>query len=361
VIAVRALRPALLPLISILCAFVVGGAGVALTGANPVLAFTALVQGAFLNDGAFPETLVATIPYLFLGLAVAVGFRGGLFNIGADGQLYMGAIAGAVIGVAVPGLPGAVHIPLALLGALAAGGVYGGLAGVLKARFGAHEVITTIMLNYCAYSIADWLIDHGPLMDPRMSASPRTLPVAGTAQLPLLLPDSRLHIGLLIALAAIPVIWFLLERTTTGFRIRAVGLNQHAARAAGIRVGVTTALVMAISGGLAGLAGGDEVLGLTHYMPPRFSIGYGFDAIAIALLARSSPWGILPSALLFGAMRSGAGFMQLQTQVSADLISVVQAIVIMFVGAPLLVRWLFRLRIGTERDAQITQREELTS
>jgi general nucleoside transport system permease protein len=355
----RVARAVFLPLISILCAFVISGIGVALTGADPIQAFLALIQGAFLNDGALAETLVSTIPYLFVGLAVAVGFRAGLFNIGADGQLYMGGIAGAVIGSSLPWLPGPLHVVLALLGGIAGGSVYGALPGALKARFGAHEVITTIMLNYCAYSISDWLIDHGPLMDPSMGASPRTRPVLPGAQLPILLPGSRLHLGLILALVAVPVVWFMIERTTIGFRIRSVGLNQTAARAAGISVGRTIVLVMAISGGLAGLAGADEVLGLTHYMPPRFSVGYGFDAIAVALLARSNPWGVLPAALLFGAMRNGAGYMQLQTQVSADLISVVQAIVIMFVGAPLLVRWLFRLRVGTEREAQITQREEV--
>jgi ABC-type uncharacterized transport system permease subunit len=157
------------------------------------------------------------------------------------------------------------------------------------------------------------------------------------------------------------VIWFLLQRTTTGFRLRAVGLNQAAARTAGISVKRTTVLVMAISGGLAGLAGVDEVLGVSHNMSPNFSGGYGFDAIAVALLARSNPWAIPATAFLFGAMRNGAPFMQLQTQVSSDLISIVQAIVIMFVAAPLLVRWLFRLRVGSPREAQITEREEVAA
>jgi simple sugar transport system permease protein len=163
---------------------------------------------------------------------------------------------------------------------------------------------------------------------------------------------------LLLALSAVPVVWFLIERTTIGFRIRTVGLNQSAARAAGISVGRTVVLTMALSGALAGLAGADEVLGVSHFMPPSFSIGYGFDAIAVALLARSQPWAILPAAFLFGAMRNGAGFMQLQTQVSADLISIVQATVIMFVAAPLLVRWIFRIRAAAEVETlTITQRE----
>jgi simple sugar transport system permease protein len=205
-------------------------------------------------------------------------------------------------------------------------------------------VITTIMLNYVAFLLTDFLINNkGPLADVKASA-PKTPHIDLAAQLPILIPDTRLHVGLLLALLAVPVVWFLLDRTTIGFRIRAVGLNATAARAAGISVGWTLVMVMAISGALAGLAGTDEIVGVSYYMPSSFSTGYGFDSIAVALLARSNPWAILPSAFLFGAMRSGAGFMQLQTQVSSDLISIVQATVIMFVAAPLLVRWIFRLR-----------------
>jgi simple sugar transport system permease protein len=193
--------------------------------------------------------------------------------------------------------------------------------------------------------------------DPRSSA-PKTPFVDPAAQLPILVPGSRLHLGLVLALLAVPLVWFLMERTTIGFRIRAVGLSSSAARASGIEVGRTLAITMGLSGLLAGLAGVDEVLGVSHFMPPSFSVGYGFDAIAVALLARSNPWAILPSAFLFGAMRSGAGFMQLQTQVSADLISVVQAAVIAFVAAPALLSWMFRRRAADVAPGmQITQRE----
>jgi len=331
VLSARRLRDAvLLPAISLACGFAVAAVAVLLSGANPVDAFVALFQGAFTNRNAFSETLVATIPYVFLGLAVAVGFRASLFNIGAEGQFYLGALAGVLVGFRHHGLPGLV--------------LWAAIAGALKARFGAHEVITTIMLNYVAFLLADWLINNrGPMADLHASA-PKTPRIDAAAQLPLLVPGGRLHLGLLLALLAVPVVWFLLERTTIGFRIRAVGLNAPAARASGISVGWTLVTVMGISGALAGLAGADEILGVSHFMPASFSVGYGFDAIAVALLARSNPWAILPAAFLFGAMRSGAGFMQLETQVSSDLISIVQATVIMFVAAPLLVRWIFRLR-----------------
>jgi general nucleoside transport system permease protein len=350
----RLLSALFLPLVSIFCGFAVAGVAVTLTGADPIAAFYALFQGAFTNRSAFPETLVASIPYVFLGLAVAVGFRGGLFNIGAEGQFYLGALFGVFVGFHLHGLPGLVEVPLAIAAGMLGGFLWASIPGLLKARFGAHEVITTIMLNYVAFSLSDWLINRGPMADPHSSA-PKTPFVDPAAQLPVIFPGTRLHLGLVLALAAVPLVWLLIERTTVGFRIRAVGLNQTAARAAGISVGWTLVLAMGISGALAGLAGADEVLGVAHFMPPTFSVGYGFDSIAVALLARSDPWAILPAAFLFGAMRNGAGFMQLQTQVSSDLISIVQATVIMFVAAPLLVRWIFRLREAPEAPVQLSQ------
>jgi simple sugar transport system permease protein len=236
------------------------------------------------------------------------------------------------------------------------GFIWAAVPGVLKARFGAHEVITTIMLNYVAFQLTDYLINKGAMSDPH-STAPRTPFIDPLAHLPILIGGTRLHLGLILALLAVPIVWFLLTRTTLGFRIRTVGFNPGAARAAGISVGWTLVLTMGISGALAGLAGADEILGVSHYMPASFSVGYGFDSIAVALLARSNPWAILPSAFLFGAMRNGAAFMQLETQVSSDLISIVQAIVIMFVAAPVMIRWIFRLREEPVGGIQITQRE----
>jgi simple sugar transport system permease protein len=242
---------------------------------------------------------------------------------------------------------------LALVVGTVAGFLFGAIPGFLKARFGAHEVITTIMLNYVAALFVDLMVNRGPMSD-RRHALPETPPIAPSAQLPVVIPDTRLHLGLFLALLAVPAIWYLVERTTIGFRIRAVGLNASAARAAGISVGRTMVAAMGISGGLAGLAGVIQVLGVDGYMTGGVLAGYGFDAIAVALVARSNPWAILPAALLFGAMRSGSSFMQLQTQVSSDLISVVQAAVIVFVAAPLLVRWLFRLREAPAATVSIT-------
>jgi simple sugar transport system permease protein len=343
-----------LPLVSVALGLAVGAVAVLLAGVSPLDAYTALLQGAFTNHNAFTETLVATIPYIFLGLSVSVGFRAGLFNIGGAGQLFLGGIFAAFVGYRVTGLPAFVHLPLALAAGMLGGFIWGAIPGLLKARFGAHEVITTIMLNYIAALLTDLLVNRGPMADPRVPA-PETPAMLPSATLPIIVAGSRLHFGIFIALLAVPVVWFLLERTTLGFRIRAVGLNATAARASGISVAWTMVAVMGISGALAGLAGAIQVLGVSGVLTPSLSSGVAFDAIAVALLAGSNPFAVLPAALLFGALKSGASFMQLQTQVSSDLISIVQAAVIVFVAAPLLVRWIFRLRSAPAPTVSITE------
>jgi ABC-type uncharacterized transport system permease subunit len=346
----------LLPVISVVAGFVAAGVAVALSGTDPFQSFSALFQGAFVNPRALPETLIATIPYIFLGLGVALGFRAGLFNIGAEGQFYIGALFGVFIGYSLHGLPSIVHIPLALAAGILGGFLWAAVPGILKARFGAHEVITTIMLNYVAFALVNYLINDGPMVD-KTSSAPRTPYIDPAAQLPILVPGTRLHAGLILGLLTIPVIWFLLQRSTVGFRIRTVGFSPTAARAAGMSVAWTILATMGISGALCGLAGADEVLGVSHYMPPSFSTGYGFNAIAVALLARSNPWAIAPAALLFGALNSGSRFMQFQTQVPSDVISIVQATVIMFVAAPVLFQWIFRLRRAPAPVVKIASQE----
>jgi general nucleoside transport system permease protein len=346
------------PIASVILGFLVAAIAIVATGADPTQAYLALFQGAFTNTNAFAETLVSTVPYIFLGLGVALGFRAGLFNIGAEGQFYIGALAGVFVAYNVRGLSALIEIPLALLAAMAAGFVYAGIAGFLKAQTGAHEVITTIMLNYVAFLIANYLVTTpGLMLDPHARGLIRTPYIDPNATLPIIFAGSRLHLGFVLALLAIPAVWFLIERTTLGFRLRAVGFNAGAARAAGISVARTTVLAMGISGALAATAGIVQMLGVQHDMTAAVASGYGFDAIAVALLARSNPWGILPAALLFGALHNGASFMQLQTQVSSDLISIVQASVIVFVAAPEIIRWLLRIRGHQVGAVAITQRE----
>jgi simple sugar transport system permease protein len=353
----RIVSTVLVPLVSVLCGFLVGAIAIVAAGADPIQAYSALFAGAFVNHNALAETLVSTTPYVGLGLAVALGFRAGLFNIGAEGQFYIGSLTGTFVAYSIHGLPALIEVPLGLLAGMVGGALWASIAGGLKARFGAHEVITTIMLNYVAFLVASYLVDTPGLMLAPGVSTPRTPNIDGGAVLPILVAGSRLHLGFIVALLAVPVVWFLIERTTIGFRLRAVGFNQGAARAAGISVGWTIVLTMVISGALAGFAGIVEVLGVNYHMTDTVAAGYGFDAIAVALLARSNPWGVLPAALLFGALHNGASFMQLETQVSSDLISIVQAAVIIFVAAPVIVGWLFRLRRAPGATVQITQRD----
>ena len=346
-----------IPVASVALGFGVAAIAILANGVDPIQAYTALFQGAVTNNNAIPETLVSSVPYILLGLGVALGFRAGLFNIGAEGQFYIGALAGVFVAYSLHGLPPVIEVGASLIAAMAAGFVYAGIAGLLKALTGAHEVITTIMLNYVAFLIVNYLVTTPGLMLDPQTKTPRTPYIDINATLPIIFPGSRLHAGILLALVAIPVVWFLIERTTLGFQLRAVGYNAGASRAAGISVARATVLAMGISGALAATAGIVQTLGVQHDMSPAVAAGYGFDAIAVALLARSNPWAILPAALLFGALHNGASFMQLQTQVSADLISIVQASVIVFVAAPDIIRWLLRLRSHQVTRVAITQRE----
>jgi general nucleoside transport system permease protein len=340
---------ALVPLLAIFTALVIGGLIILATGASVVSAYTGLFAGALGSPQAIANTLVEATPYTLAGLAVALGFKCGVFNIGVEGQIIMGSLFSAVAGYAIVGLPGIVHAPLALLCGMIGGALWGAIPGFLRARTGAHEVITTIMLNYVAIRLVDYLI-KGPLRDTTSSA-PRTPFVQESARLPYLFgADYRLHLGFIIALVMAFVIWWLLNKTTIGFEIRTVGANPDAAQYAGMSVTRNIVLAMSLSGALAGLAGAVTILGLEHNYKAAFTGGYGFDSIAIALLAGSNPLGIIPAAIFWGALRNGAGLMQLQSGISINLINIVQALVIVFIAAPQIVRWIYRIRGGEDRQ-----------
>jgi len=355
---------AALPIVSILLALVVGAFVILISQllephgtldfARPFEAYRSLLAGSFGSVDAIVETLVQTTPLVLAGLALAVGFKAGLFNIGAGGQITLGALGAVVVGVALADQPGYVAIPLSVLAGMLVGGLYGFIPGFLKAVSGAHEVVTTIMLNYVANSILAALVS-GPLKVPG-SPSPVTRDV-GNAAFPILIGKDG-HLGLLIAVAAVWIIWWLLYRTTRGFEIRTVGANQDAARYAGMRPRLIITWTMALSGALAGLAGTCVVLGVTHKMQSSFATSIGFDAIAVALLARSNPWAILPSALLFGAMRAGANRMQAESNVPPELINVLVATTLLLVVATPAFRRLLNLRrakAGIEAGPTITK------
>lgn len=350
------LNQLLIPTLAVFTALVIGALVMKLAGGDPILAYVGLWEGAFGSIKALSETFVWATPYIFAGLAVALAFKGGLFNIGAEGQLAVGAVTAAWIGYALPdvlhtNLPAFIHVPLAVAGGALAGGVWGGIPGWLKARTGGHEVINTIMMNYIAVLMAGYLL-NGPMRDPDpMVLSARTPEIALSARIPRLLadPDLRVHWGFILALVMAIAIWWLLYKTTLGFEIRTVGMNPHAAKYAGISVTRTIVLSMALSGLLAGLAGAVEVTALNYRHELGFSVGYGFDAITVALLGKTHPAGVVLAALLMGAMRNGATRMQFLTQVPVDIVSVIQALILLFVAADAIVRFIYRLRTPMEK------------
>jgi simple sugar transport system permease protein len=319
-------------------------------------AYRGLFEGAVGSPKALITSLTYCTPYIFAGLAVALGFQCGLFNIGAEGQLYMGALVGTFVGFTVTGLPIYVHLPLATAAGILAGAAWGAIPGLLKATTGAHEVINTIMLNYIAVKTVDFLV-KGPLKDPTASLD-RTPFVAETARYPLIVPRYELNATFLVALVAIVFVWWFLFKTTWGFEIRTVGANPSAARYAGMSVSRNFVLAMGLSGALAGLGGVSVVLGRPseYALKAAFSTGFGFDSIAVALLAKSHPFGIFPAAFLWGALRNGAGLMQVRAQgISIDLVNIIQALVIMFIAADAIIRWLYRLRARDEQAVIFTR------
>ncbi len=307
-------------------------------------AYGALLRGSVGSWQALTETSAQAAPLICAGLGVALAFRAGLFNIGAQGQAIWGALVGAFVGFTFTGLPLFIHIPFALLMAMAFGALWGGIAGFLKAKTGAHEVIVTIMLNYIALYMLQFLLTTSLLQLPGRS-DPISPVVQFSATMPRL-AGTRLTLGFFIALVAAAAVWWLLERTTLGFRIRAVGQNPHAAATAGMSVSRTTIIAMAIAGSLGGLAGAQAVLTptlLTGY-PTQLSLGIvgtvGFDAITVALLGRSRPLGVVLAGLLFGALKAGGLTMAAQAQTPSDLTNLIQALIVLFVAAPAFVLWL---------------------
>ena len=316
-------------------------------------AYLALLQGAVYNPnfsglqalGPISETLVNATPLILTGLAVALSFRVGLFNIGAQGQIVLGAVFAAWVGFHLD-LPVVLHLVAALVAGVLGGVLWGGIVGLLKARTGAHEVITTIMLNYVAINLLTYLLGLRGFQRPPYGQA-ISQEVATNAELPPLLGSSlRVHLGLVLAVLAAVGVWWLFERSRLGFRLRAVGANPDAARTAGMAVGRLQVTAMALAGGLAGLAGASQVLGVTHSVTGSVAGTIGFDAITVALLGRNNPYGVIAAGLLFGGMRAGSVQMQSATGVPVDLVGVLQALIVLFIAAPALVRSVFRLREG---------------
>lgn len=319
----------LLPLSAIVAALLLGAVLIYMVGINPWKAYKYLVYGAFGSSNSIAETIVKSCPLAFAGLGFAFAFRCGLVNIGAEGQLYLGALASILVGIYVKGLPSVIHIPLAVLAGAAAGALWGAIPGYLKARFGISEVINTIMMNYVGIYFVSYLV-HGPLREPP-GYYPQTARILPSAAFPKLIPGTRLHAGIFLVILATFLVHHILRNTTLGYQVKAVGFNRDAARFGGINVPLNLIIAMAISGALAGLAGVNEMLGVQHRLLDGFSPGYGYDAIAVALLGRAHPIGVFFAALLFGGLRAGANMMQRSAAVPIQLIYIIQGLVVLFV------------------------------
>lgn len=317
-------------------------------------AYLALLRGSLGGRSQLSETLVAATPLILTGLAVAVPLRAGLFNIGAEGQLIAGGLAGGFVGFALTGLPMVVHLPLAAGAGILAGAAYGWLPGVLKARTGAHEVITTIMLNNIGRLVAAYLVSTALFRRPDR-ADPISKPVEASAQFPRFVDDLRVNTSLIMALVLALAVFWLVERSTRGFELNAVGMNAHAATTAGMNPNTTVIRAMATGGALAGAAGAATILGLQHRLTIGFSAGLGFEGITVALLGRGRIGGTVAAGLLFGGLKAGGRFMQGQTGTSLDLVLVIQALIIVFIAAPGLVRALFRIKADDLAAGQVAK------
>ncbi|MEY4410809.1 MAG: hypothetical protein RLZ69_383 [Actinomycetota bacterium] len=315
-------------------------------------AYDALFRGSIFNYQAstpagmikpITETLAYATPITMAGLGMAVSFRSGLFNIGGSGQIIFGAMFAGWVGINVD-LPWAIHFPLAVLAGILGGALFGALVGLLKATTGANEVIVTIMFNYIASLLLQYLLKT-PFLQAPHNINPISKPILDSAKYPAFLgPQFRLHAGVFAMLLAVWLVWWLLNRSTMGFQFRALGHNPSAAKVAGINIGLNYVLVMAVAGALAGLAGTSQILGTEGQLTTGVAASFGFDAITVALLGRNNPLGVLAAGILFGGLRAGAVTMQASEGVPIDIVLIVQSMIVLFIAAPPLVRAIFRIR-----------------
>ncbi|MBO8139024.1 MAG: ABC transporter permease [Thermosipho sp. (in: Bacteria)] len=326
----------LVPVVSVLIALAISTVIILLIGKNPIDAYGALIKGSFGSKQAIADTVIKTTPLILTGLAVGFGFRAGVFNIGAEGQMVMGALIAATFASNFGSLPPLLAIPLTILIAMSVGAGYAAIAGFLKAKTGAHEVVTTIMLNWIATYFASYMVT-GPLKVG--SGTPKSPEISDSCQLPVLMKVGAIEMsaGIIIAIIAAIFMYILLNKTTTGYEVKAVGFNPYAAEYGGISVGKNIVLAMAISGALAGLAGATELMGVHHRFLGELSGGKGFDGISIALIGQNNPIGIIFAAFLIGALRTGSNEMQF-IGVPKHMVMIIQGIVIFLVAADRIVR-----------------------
>lgn len=319
----------LIPILAVIAAMIIGIILILIEKASPVEAYRILLTSSFSSVMNFGETLIKAIPIGFTGLAVAWAYRGGTFNIGVEGQLLVGAAGGIAVALNCPGWPPAIVIPLSLLAGAAAGGIWGYIPAVLKARRNINEIISTIMLNYIGKYMVSWLI-NGPLQEAARH-NPQTEAIDKAFYLPTLIPGTRVHWGLVVLIVICLVEFYVLFHSSAGYRLRVVGLNRDAAAYAGIGINRNIIIAMVVSGAIAGIGGTVEMLGMQHRLIDGFGSNYGFDGIAIALIGQLNPFGTLLAALLFGVLRTGANSMQRLAGVPTSVVEVIQGLIIFFV------------------------------
>ena len=321
------------PLLAVFFALLVGAGLIAIAGANPLAAYIALFQESLTTEYGFGNTLTKTTPLLLAGLGVLVALRVGWFNLGGEGQIYLGGLGSVLVGLHVQNLPSFIHLPLALIAGFVFGGFWAFIAAYLKVFRGVNEVISTLLLNYIAQSLISYLVSS-PLKAPA-APSPFSPLIQDSARLPIILPQTQAHAGIFLGILIAGILAILFSLTAWGYQIDAVGQNPLAARYAGLSVNRTLILVMILSGGLAGLAGSSEVLGLKYRLFENFSPGYGFDAVAIALLSRGSPLAVILISLFFGTLRSGANVIQKNAGVPISIVYAIQGLVLLFLAISL--------------------------
>lgn len=341
--------PIISPLLAIAAALLVGAGLILLAGVSPLKAYGVLFSESLANYYGFGNTLTKTAPLLLTSLGVLVALKAGQFNIGGEGQIYMGGLGSAIVGLYLHGLPPVLHVSLALLGGFLFGAGWGMIPGYLKAYRGVNEVITTLLLNYIAQNLVSYAVAN-PMKEPG-APTPFSPLIDPSAQLPIVLPQTQVHAGILLGLLATVILWVVFARSPFGYQIEAVGQNPIAARYGGISVERTILLVMALSGGLAGLAGAGEVLGLKYRLFENFSPGYGFDAIAIAFLSRGNLAGIVLVSLFFGALRGGANVMQRSAGVPVTVVYAIQGLTVLFIAISLVLERRISLRTQSIQKA----------
>lgn len=314
--------------LAIAVAFAVSGIFIEILGANFLSAFYAMLHGVFGRIYGIGEVLVKATPLILVALGVAIGFKGGLTNLGGDGQFYMGALAAVWVGITFQGIPSALHLALIIAAAAFAGAIWGGVAGFLKARLNSNEVIMTIMMNYIATYFVSFLV-HGPLKEPG-GYIPQTKQIAKALHLFPIIPRTRAHYGIVIALIAVVLVYVILSKTIWGYRIKAVGLAPKASIYAGINTGIYTTVTLALSGAFAGIAGMVEVYGIHFRLLDGISPGFGFTAIVVALLGKLNPFGIVLASLFIGILTVGANSMQVTMEVPVSIVYITESLVILF-------------------------------